>query len=158
MEYSFREVRTDDAVYVADHIKADNLQELQALRGGNVYNELVASIRDSVVSGCCCIDGRPMALYGLTRRNIMDSKYCVWLILTDEAEKHKVFIGRQTKQVIQAIVRDFGVCGNTVNADNKSIIKWVKWLGGKLQGPFPYGIYGLPHYYFEFDQDILKEG
>ena len=50
MEYSFREARMEDAAYVADHIKADDLQELQALCGGNVYNELVASIRDSVVS------------------------------------------------------------------------------------------------------------
>lgn len=158
MQYKFRKPTKEDARYIAEHIKKDNLMEMQALIGGHVLDELLASIDGSDYSGCCCVDGRPIALYGLTRQRIFDASRVVWLLMTAEAEQYKVFVARQTLKGLRAIVRDFGTCCNVCNVENKSIMRWVEWMGGKKYGPIPYGIYKLPHYYFVFDESILKEG
>lgn len=158
MIYKFRTPTPEDVKYIAEHIKQDNLMELKALLGGHVFEELVASMKNSDYCGCCVVDSKPIAMYGVTRQKIFSSTRTVWLLMTDEADKHKVFVARNTLKGLRAIVRDFGPCSNVCNAGNETILKWVEWMGGKKYGPFPCGIYGLPHYYFVFDESILKEG
>lgn len=158
MKYEFRRPEKEDAVYIAEHIKKDNLMEMQALLGGHVLDELLGSITGSEYSGCCVVDGKPMAIYGITRQRIFDASRTVWLLMACEAEQHKVFVARNTLKGLRAIVRDFGPCCNVCNVENKSIIRWVEWMGGKKYGPIPYGVYSLPHYYFVLDESILKEG
>ena len=158
MKYEYRKPTRQDAEYIAAHIKKDNQIEMQALMGGHVLEELIASMEGSDYCGCCYVDGKPIAMYGLTKQRIFDASRTVWLLMTDETDKHKVFVARHTKKGLQAIVRDFGTCCNVCNIENKTILKWVEWMGGKKYGPIPYGIYNLPHYYFVFDESILKEG
>ena len=157
MKYEYKVPSLEDAKYIAEHIKKDNLMEMQALLGGHTLEELVSSMNGSDYFGCCYVDGKPIAMYGLTKQRIFDASRTVWLLMAREAEQHKVFVARHTLKGLRAIVRDFGTCCNVCNAGNNTILKWVEWMGGKKYGPIPYGIYNLPHYYFVFDESILKE-
>lgn len=157
--YEFVQATAEHCKYIAEHLKGDNRREMMARTGADFLGELLASLKESEECSACLVDGRAMAVFGVERRiDVLDSIRCVWLIMSAEAEQHKVFIGKQTKRVLYAYLRRYPRLFNWVDAGNEDIIRWLKWLGADLAGPTENGVYGFSHYYFEFRAEkLLKE-
>ena len=149
-KYVFAKPTRGDAEYVACNLKNDNQLELLALIGDNALKEIIESLEHSEDIGCLYIDGLPAAVYGVRRINPLSDSGIAWLLMTEEVNKHKIFVGKATRNGIQAILGRYKKVYNWVNAENKDIIRWLKWLGATFSGPQPYGVYRKQHYYFEF--------
>jgi hypothetical protein len=63
----------------------------------------------------------------------------VWALFTDAIARHRVFCARVSRAYIRALVARFrgAVIGNVVDGRNRLAVRWVRWLGFALQGPFP---------------------
>lgn len=153
MKYEFVKPTIDDAVYVATHLKHDNYVELFAIEGDNAVRDVVIAMARSRETGCLKIDGVPTAVYGVIPDSVFGGTGCVWLLLTAETKRHKVFIGKHTKKGIERILRDYDKVYNYCNAGNKSILKWLDWMGAKIYPAEPFGIWNIPHHYFEFTKE-----
>ncbi len=148
--YEFVKPTRSDAEYIANNLRADNRQEIMCGIGDNALSDIMRGLVSSEVVGCLRIDGKAAAIYGVKRTSVMSDDGLIWLLMTVEAERHKVFVGRHTKRGLQVILRRYSKVYNWCDAGNENILKWLRWMGAKLEGPMPHGIYGLPHYYFEF--------
>ena len=158
MKYTFRQPAAEDVEYVAKHLRRDNKQELTAFYGaGHELDIIKDSVKYSEAVGCFYINDTPVAIYGIRRPATVCSVQRVWLLMTSETLRHKLVIGRHTKHWLKEIVAAYGPVSNIVNADNTEILKWLGWLGAKIEPAKPAGIYNLPHRVFYFDESILKE-
>lgn len=158
MKYVFAKPTAADVEYVAKNLRPDNKQELTAFYGAEHELEVLQdSVKYSEAVGCFYINDTPVAIYGIRRPAAICSVQRVWLLMTNETLKHKLVIGRHTKRWLKEIVAVYGPVSNIVNADNSEILKWLMWLGAKINEPEPAGIYNLPHREFYFDRSILKE-
>lgn len=148
--YIFDKPTEADAMYVASNLKEDNQLEILACMGDNALADILQSLKTSDDIGCLYINHLPAAIYGVKRKSPLSSEGLGWLLMTSEVERHKVFVAKACKKGLAAILAKYDRVFNHVNVENKSIIRWLKWLGAELEGPVPYGAYGKDHYYFEF--------
>lgn len=151
--YEFVKPTSADAEYIARHLRADNLREIVCAIGDHALEDILRGLQSSSDVGCLRIDGRPAAIYGIEKASVMSDYGVIWLLMTAETEQHKVFVGRHTKSGLRAILSKYSKVYNWVDAGNESLLKWLRWLGAKIDGPRPHGVYGLPHYYFEFTKE-----
>ncbi len=152
-KYEFAIPTRADAVYIAANLKDNNRKELFCAIGNNALDDILGGIEHSVEVGCLRIDGVPAAVYGVRKPSIMSDDVRVWLLMTREMDNHRVFVGRYTKKAVKGLLERYSRLYNWVNVGNDEIIRWLKWLGAKIHEPEPYGIYGLPHHFFEFRKD-----
>lgn len=148
--YIFDKPKEADAMYVASNLKNDNQLEILACMGDNALSDILQSLKTSDDIGCCYINGLPAAIYGVKRKSPLSDDGLAWLLMTSEVEHHKVFAARACKKGLAAILAKYQRVFNYVNAENKEIIRWLRWLGADMYGPVPYGVYNKDHYYFEF--------
>lgn len=148
--YEFAKPTPADAEYIAAHLRADNRQEVRGAIGDNALDDILRGLASSGVVGCLRIDGKAAAIYGVQQTSVLSDEGLIWLLMTAETERHKVFVGRHTKRGLQVILRRYSKVYNWCDAGNKEILKWLRWLGAEMTGPLPHGVYGVPHYYFEF--------
>lgn len=153
MKYEYVRPTLDDAKYVADNIKSSNKAEIIAIISDHVLSDIIRSMKYSDDVGCLRINGKAAAIYGVHKASVMSDYGLVWLLMTRETEQHKVFIGKATKKGLQQILRKYSRVYNWCNVENTEILKWIKWLGGKVYDPKPRGVYGKLHCYFEFTRE-----
>ena len=139
----------EDALYIIEHMKKSNKQELLYAVGNHALDDMERAFKYSDEIGCFYIDGKPAAIFGVRKASVMSDYGLIWLLMTEETQKHRVTIGRETKTRLKQILRKYTMLYNHVDAKNEEIIKWLKWLGADMK-PVNYGIFNLPHYYFEF--------
>ncbi len=152
-KYEFVKPSRVDAEYIAANLKPDNYNELFCAIGPNALDDILDGLKHSDEIGCLHIDGTPAAVYGVRKASIMSDEGRVWLLMTMETEKHKVFVGKQTKKAVRELLKRYDRLYNWVNVGNYNIMRWLKWLGAEIHEPAPYGVYNLPHHFFEFRKD-----
>lgn len=52
-----------------------------------------------------------------------------WLLATDEAQAHRKFFMRNTKQYVEAMGADYTRLINYVDVRHKESLRWLKWAG-----------------------------
>ena len=148
--YEFVKPTKADAEYIAANLRDDNRQEIICAVGDNALSDILHGLAGSDEVGCLRINGKAAAIYGVQKASVLSDDGLIWLLMTAETEQHKVFVGRHTKRVLQMILQRYSKVYNWCDAGNENILKWLRWLGAKMEGPIPHGVYGVPHYYFEF--------
>jgi hypothetical protein len=73
----------------------------------------------------------------------------VWQLGTDDIDRNMVSFYRETKQLMQRWIDQYGLLQNWVYAENLVSIRYLRRLGYTLSSePVPFGAYGLPFYHF----------
>lgn len=139
----------EDAMYILEHIKKSNKQELLCAVGNHGVDDMERAFKYSDEIGCLYINTEPAAIFGIRKASVMSDYGLIWLIMTEQTQQHRVTIGRETKTRLKQILKKYSKVYNYVNIENEEIIKWLKWLGADMQ-LVNYGVFSLPHYYFEF--------
>lgn len=139
--------------YIADNLKEADRKEIIGQEGpGTIHDEILRSAMHSEFCLVCNFNDEPVAVFGLRRTSPFEKIGLVWLVTTAKTQERKVFVGRETKRVINRFRKDWKLLYNYVDEGNNNTIKWLKWLGAKVYPAEPHGIYGLPYHYFEFTQ------
>lgn len=97
----------------------------QALRHG---------LASATIAWTALVDGRPEAMFGASTISLIDGTGRPWMLMTDEAEKHRVALLRLGRIYTEALHRHYALLHNWVHAQNVTSIRWLSRLGFAVGG------------------------
>ena len=147
----FTEPTQEQLLYIADHLKKDDYREIVGLSGRTcVRDNLLLCARCSQWARVALFDGVPVAAFGVYPTNPFAKVGCIWMLTTEVTQRHKYYTGKKSRAGIQALLQDWDMLWNYVDAGNVQTIQWLKWMGATVGEPEPLPPYGCLYRYFEF--------
>ncbi|OJH45191.1 hypothetical protein [Paracoccus sp. SM22M-07] len=125
--------------------------ELDCMADGDPVAKLHRSIERARRSCAVYIDGELAAVVAINSRTLSSLTGCPWALTTrviDKPGARRVFI-EGSKPVMGWLIRDFSCLWNLVAAENKTAIRWLKWLGFSFPDRDDVVICGHRFRYFE---------
>lgn len=125
---------------IADDMREADRAEIWASHRSTPLKSLIKGVENSVSCAVVQIGGIPCAIVGLVIHDILSGKGSPWLLGTDHLMKHQSVLLKESPAVIDEMLKTCPKLFNHVHVDNKSSIRWLKWLGFKLASAEPYGV------------------
>ena len=94
-------------------------------------------------------DGELVCIYGCVRKDELSGVGYPWLLATPELKKHGRIFARYVKRFLQEMLEDYDVFLNYGDAENKTSVRWMTWLGFWAYPPEPKGKDG--HLYHRYE-------
>jgi hypothetical protein len=88
----------------------------------------------STIAWVALIDGRPEAMFGASTQSLIDGTGRPWMLMTDEAVKHKTALVRLGRIYTKALHQHYATLHNWVHAHNATAIRWLARLGYAVGG------------------------
>lgn len=98
-------------------------------------------------------DGRVVCIFGVSSRSPYSYVGHPWLLSTPEIVRHAVPLLRNSRRYIGWAQENFHSLWNYVDVRNIEAVKWISWLGFKLEAPAPFGMEGLPFHKFTWNRN-----
>jgi hypothetical protein len=112
---------------------ASRMREIDRLEcwavGHSPKDALRLGILASTVVWTAKVDGRPEAMFGATPLSFIEGRGRPWLLMTDDAMKHRSALLRLGRVYTEAIHRHYPILQNWVHAENEVAIRWLARLG-----------------------------
>ena len=128
---------------MAPHLRDADAAEVIALGVTPLY-ALVESVRGSLVSWVALEDGEPICIWGVSAVDALGQAGCPWLLTTPAVERHKRLFMVTSRVFMLSIAAMFPRLENYVDPRHKKAVRWLAWLGFRLDPPAPLGPLGLP--------------
>lgn len=96
--------------------------------------------------------GKPIAMFGVNAKSLLGHKGVVWLLASCELDGIKVAFLRYYRKYIDMMLERYGYLHNYCDARNKKTVKWLKYMGARVDEAKPYGVDSLPFHYFVFER------
>ena len=71
----------EDAKYLAEHLNKADKQEMTASVGSHILDDIISGMEHSEQIGCCRIDGKPIAIFGIRKPSVLADYGLIWLFL-----------------------------------------------------------------------------
>jgi len=149
VKYIVRKPTQEDVEYMIEHVRSEDVAEINALDGSTIRSSLEETPDLLNNSQVWEVNGKPVALFGVTPMRGPMKVGVIWLIATDELHKYTTKFARYCKEVLIKIIKGYGYVFNYIHAENKVSIEWLKWLGFKIQDGIPLGHEGAIFHKFE---------
>lgn len=127
-------------VYAASH-----LDPLTALR-----RSLVVSRNPKIGTA----DGLACCIFGVAAPSVLSETGVPWLLATPEITQHARAFLRMSHDYVASMRADYEVLRNMVDARNKDAIKWLRWLGFRIDPAIPFGPDKMPFHPFEMRRHV----
>jgi hypothetical protein len=132
----------DDVEYLAPRLKYEDKREVDANTGSTTHQALTKGYFQSEVCFTLVGNGEPIGMFGVS------SEGAIWLLVTDGIKKHKIKFIKESRKVIEFLLKKYRKLWNYVDARNELHIKWLKSCGFTFIRKVPHGKYNLPFYEF----------
>lgn len=132
-----------------DHIRPEDVAEVDALDGSTIKRSLDETpdlLDNSMVWE---VDGKPVAIFGVTPMKGPMRVGVIWLLGTTEFHKYTRKFARYCKEVFKELIKGYGYVFNYVHNENTVSIEWLKWLGFQIHDGRPLGHKGAIFHKFE---------
>ena len=149
-DFTYTRPTEEDMRELARHLRPEDRRELAGLVGDNIEAACLNSLRASSAAWICKCDGFPLSAFGVAGSPIGGG--VIWMLSTTETSKHKIYVGKKTREGIRAFLHDWGYLYNYIDAGNTETIKWLKWMGAKIYPAKPMGLWRLPYHKFTFGE------
>jgi len=93
------------------------------------------------------MDGKPELMFGVGDLNVLTKAGAPWLLGTKALEKNYIGFLRHSVEWRDHCRERYSVLRNFVDVRNKASVRWLRWLGFELTGPFDMN--GHDFYFFE---------
>lgn len=131
---------TDELVrMVADTMRQADADEVNASHGHTPLQSLQSGLRVSDFAVVVMINGDPVAIFGLSKCNPITGSGVPWLLSSESALEHKREFLIQSPKVIKQMLQICPYLFNFVHTDNRTSIRWLRWLGFTIEDPVPFG-------------------
>jgi len=142
----------DDLRYLAQHLRADDAQELRAVHGSEL--DLLECLHTAVESSeeayvAVTAYGEPIAVFGVAPVSLLGGQGCPWMLGTDTLELYGRAIVQLSRQHVARWGLKYDQLFNYVDARNLRSIAWLRHTGFSIFKAEPYGVDGLPFHRFE---------
>ena len=124
------------------HMRPDDYIELSRAERFPVAETISHAITDSTLARTLLIDGEPAAIWGFVRWGIMTGSGSPWLVTGRQLEKRRRLLLIGGRIFLDEIKQHCPHLVVMVDREHHRALRWLKWLGFELQGPFPHGPYG----------------
>ncbi len=139
--------RADIAIIAANMRHADKL-EAEAMAACGPEEALLRSIQLSHEAVVARVGGEPVCIYGLGVGSMLGGMARPWLMGTDVIDFHCMTFLRANRAVVREWATRYDL-ENYVDARHTKAIRWLRWLGFKLDAPEAFGPFGMPFHRFE---------
>jgi hypothetical protein len=124
--------------------------EVAAACGMGPYRALKDSLAKSVAAWTGLVDDKPVVMWGVTPIDILAGIGSPWLLGTDTIRECPITFLRFNRKYVPQMLGMFPVLVNYVDARHERAIRWLKWLGFRIEdNPVPYGMWGMDFFRFE---------
>ena len=124
---------------VADTMRQADIDEVAASHGHAPLKALQAGLKVSDFVVAVVIDDDPVAIFGLSKCNPITGSGVPWLLSSESALKHKREFLLQSPKVIEQMLEICPYLFNFVHIENRTSIRWLRWLGFAIEDPQPFG-------------------
>lgn len=152
-EYSVRPATLEDVAYVAEHMREDDRNEVLASSQRSPKEALEFSFQASRDPMAGCVDGVPACIFGVAELSLVSDKASPWLLGTDELPKHARAFLRMSRAYVSNLKKQYAFLYNYVDVRNTNAVRWLGWLGFKIEAPQPFGPSRLPFHRFTMERE-----
>jgi hypothetical protein len=129
-----REATLADAVWLADHLREEDLRELNSAQSGRLPKAILA--RALGVSSYAFVAQKPEGLVCIGGvAPIGDGAGSAWLLGSDLMTGNKLALGRVSRQCVDLMHRDHRIIYNHADSRNALHLRWLRWCGFKELPP-----------------------
>lgn len=142
--YAIRHMRKGDLEHIATNLRPADARELKATYGTTDYLErLTVSAAHSEELYVCEADGKPLAVFGLTRT----SRYAavIWCCATRDLSRFPLSFVKESSRVVARWFQDhpdLRTLFNYTHVGSRKSHKWLKSIGAELFDSEPRGANG----------------
>jgi hypothetical protein len=133
---------------MAPRMRQMEVDEIMSSHGMKPLECLSVGVSDSVLSWAWIIDGRVGCMFGITRLNMLDNDCYAWLLSSDLVDKYPRLFARRCKELLPELLFYNGKLIGHVDSRYDLSIRWLKWMGAKIDDAEPFGVQGLPFHRF----------
>lgn len=128
--------------YVANNARVSDCEEAHAAYGPmDMLTLLTRSVKDSTMARAA-VDmrtGRPVAIFGVAPYCLLGAAGAVWLIGTDEVERHPRAMLELGRDFVGRMHGPYAELVNYVSAGHHAALRWLGRLGFEVLPARPYG-------------------
>lgn len=144
-----REVRPGDVDFVAEHMRAADIEEVRA-SGHEPFDALQRSLAVSAMAWCAEVKGMPAALFGVAPLGVaLDPRGAPWFLGTDAVPRSRRALAALTPRYIAQMLGAFPHLINCVHSRNTVAVAWLERSGFVLGATFDHPATGEPFTVFE---------
>jgi hypothetical protein len=137
-----------DIAIVAANMRYADRQEAEAMAAMGPEEALLRSVELSHEAVVARVGGEPVCIYGLGVGSMLSGMARPWLMGTDVIDHHCITFLRANRLVVRGWSKRYDL-ENFVDARHTKAIRWLGWLGFKLDAPEPFGPFGMPFHRFQ---------
>ncbi|MGB2579514.1 hypothetical protein AAIR98_001433 [Elusimicrobium simillimum] len=124
--------------FLAENLRKCDVKEILAGSGMDTLKSLQRSVAVSTESYVGTIGGQAILIYGVQKEK---DCACVWLLATEEVEKHKISFIKQGKEIIKEFKEKYGMLYNLVYDENETTKRWLEYMGAAFaNNAKPFGV------------------
>jgi hypothetical protein len=146
-----REVKEGDIAVLVRNMREADKDEVNAATRMGLRNAVSSSVTMSSYAKTGLVDGALVCMWGVCPISLISKKGTPWMLGTDLIKKKQKIFLKRSKPWLEDIKKDYNYLENYVDARNTLSIKWLKWLGFKVEDPIPYGVNGEPFHKFTME-------
>ncbi len=151
MTVIIRPATEDDARELAPRMRAADMAEVWASGRKSPEDALLSSVRMSTHAWSGFVDGKLVVMWGCGPASMLDRIGVPWMLGSDDILKHQKAFLRRNREYVGKMLLCYTRLVNWVDARNVVSIRWLRWLGFKMDVEQPYGVLGLP--FIKFDME-----
>lgn len=147
----FRHATEADVGRIIDlGLREADLIECRRMTGRPIHEALHHSWAVSLHRYAVVLNDDPVAFAGCYPLNLFEGVGSPWLITTNEAPRHWWRFLKFSRLILEIFKQDYNKLTNVVDAENKTSIKWLKWLGFNVSEEITV-VRGFPFHRFEME-------
>lgn len=124
---------------IAEDMRPEDVAEVWASDHNTPLESLMGGWRMSNFATVAAVEGVPLAMFGLVKRDILSGSGIIWMLGSNEAKKYRREFLTLTPPVIDEMLAICPRLCNMVHTKNRASVRWLKWLGFTIEEPEVHG-------------------
>lgn len=129
-------------------LRPSDVREILACSGRDPDVALELSFLSSSFCWAAEKHGQVVAIFGVAGACVMSENGSPWMLGSEELDRCGIEIVRVSRYYVTLMKSHFPHLENYVDARQKKSIRWLRWLGFKIEPAKPHGVSGLPFHRF----------
>ena len=140
----------DHIQWLAKNMRPADIAECAA-GGLGPRRALENALHRSVAAWTGLVGGKPVCMFGVVPAgDILGGVGAPWFLAAPQIQKHRVMFLRRNREYLLRMLHIFPHLVDYVDVRHKSAVRWLNWLGFKLDSePVSFGPLEMPFYRFE---------
>jgi len=149
VKYEIVPATAEHILELAQTMRKADVDEVWAAAHRTPLEALQVSVACSSETFAGLADGRVICVFGVASATLLSVMGIPWMLGSEELPKHARAFLRRNKSYIRWLKSEYKLLANYVDSRHTDAIRWLKWLGFKLDPALPFGPDQVPFHRFE---------